>query len=306
MRRALFAGVIGIAIVVATSPVVTLTAARQASATRTIYVTATDGKNAPVAGLTPADFAVKEEGQLRDVVGAEIAKTPMQVVLMLDTSGLGLAAIRQGSGEFVHALQGRAQFAVITMGGQNLILVDFTSEPQTVFSGLLRMLARNSPPVYILDGLFEVAQTLQRREAVRAVIVAVATEGEELSNTLADVVLDAIERSGAQFYYIGMGPPSIQGRRPSVAAQRPADSTEYESGQRNAVIGSAPKNSGGRSEQSLQTSGIPTLLKQFAAELLGQYAVTYATDGRAGRLEVETRRKGVKVRARLRVGGATR
>ena len=50
------------------------------------------------------------------------------------------------------------------------------------------------------------------------------------------------------------------------------------------------------------TSGLPTLMRQMATEIAGQYAVTYRTDTDRARLSVETRRKGVKLRAPARIG----
>jgi VWFA-related protein len=278
-------------------------AARQAG-TRTIFVSAIDGKDVPIADMTAADFIVKEDGRPRDVVNAEIAKTPMQVVMMLDDSGLALGAIRQGAWEFIQTLAGRAEFAIITISGRNLTLVDFTPEPTVLYGGLQKMLTRTGGGTYLLDGFVEVTQSFQRREAKRPVIVVVASEVEEFSHTRPEVVLDAIQKSGAKLYYIGLGPPQTQGTRPGFAAQRPGDSTEEESAGRNTVIGDAPKSSGGRSEQALQsTSGVPVMLKQFAAELAGQYAVTYQSAASDAKLSVETKRKGVKIRAQNHIGG---
>jgi hypothetical protein len=78
---------------------------------------------------------------------------------------------------------------------------------------------------------------------------------------------------------------------------------EDEALKRNVVLGSAPKESGGRAEQVYQTSGLPTLMRRIAAEIAGQYAVTYRTDLDRGRLSVETRRKGLVIRAPTRIGG---
>jgi hypothetical protein len=63
------------------------------------------------------------------------------------------------------------------------------------------------------------------------------------------VVLEAVQQSGAVFYYIGLGAPVTSGTRPALGSNRAADSTEYESVQRNVVIGSAPKNSGGEANR---------------------------------------------------------
>jgi VWFA-related protein len=288
--------VFSVSLLMATSP-----AARQPN-TRTIYVSALDGKQAPVAGLTAADFVVKEDGKSREVVDAQVATAPVQVVFMLDDSGLGLGSIRQGAWEMVQAFRGKGEFAVIAIGSQNVVVQDFTAEPQTVYTGLSRLLTRNNPAGYVLDGLLEVTRGLQRREAQRPIIVLVATEGQEFSNSRPEDVLDAVQASRAQVYYIGLGAPVTQGVRPALDANRPHDSTEDEAVTRNVVLGSAPKNSGGRSEQVLQTNAIPVVMKQFAADIAGQYAVTYRSEADRAKLSVDTPRKGVKVRAPARIG----
>ena len=174
----------------------------------------------------------------------------MHVVLMLDNSGLGLGAIRQGAGLFVETLQGQAEFAIMTLGASNQVLVDF-SKPPVLYSALQTLLARNSPPAYVLDGLMDASRLLMKKESDRPVIVLVASEVEELSTTRAEVVLDALQKSGARFYYVGMGAPLTRGTRPALTDNRADASTEDESTKRNAVIGAGPKNSGGRSEQVL-------------------------------------------------------
>ena len=47
------------------------------------------------------------------------------------------------------------------------------------------------------------------------------TEGEELSSARAEVVLDAIQRSGARMSYIGLGAPVTAGNKPAYSADRP-------------------------------------------------------------------------------------
>jgi VWFA-related protein len=268
-------------------------------ATRTIYVSALT-KNVPVTDMTAADFVVKEEGKVRDIATAQIATTPMSIALMLDNGGLSLGAVRQGAGLFIEALQGRAEFAIFSISGRKLTVVDFTRDIPALYAGLQTLLARNTTTVDVLDGFVEVAGALAARKAERPVIVLVATEGDEISNTRGTVVLEAIQRSGARVYHVGLGPPVTSGTRGGV--NRPADSTEFESANRNAVLAAAPKNSGGRTETALQANGITTSMKQFADELAAQYAITYATDLPEARLSVETKRRGVTLRAPARVG----
>jgi hypothetical protein len=206
--------------------------ARQAG-TRTIYVSALDGKGTPVPGLTTADFVVREDRMAREVMDARVATEPVQVVFMLDDSGLGLGSIRQGAWAFAQALRGNGEFAIVGIGSQNVTLLDFTSDPQAFYTGLNRLLTRNQPPTAVLDGLLEAAKALRQREAQRPIIVLVATEGADFSSARPETVLDAVRASGAQVYYFGLGAPVIQGVRPSFNDARPHDSTEDEAVKRN-------------------------------------------------------------------------
>ena len=281
---------------------VTTLAAVPQLARRTIFVTALDRNGRPVPGLTADDFHVKEDGRVRGIAQVEVATQPMQIALLLDDGGPSLAAIRQSTGQFVERLQRRAEFSLTTTGGQPQTRVNSTADPRQIYEGLKGTFANVAPTTRLLDTVLQTARSFVGRRAVRPVIVAIVTEGEELSTSRADVVLQAIQQSGAMFYYIGLGAPVTSGTQPSLGANRAADSTEYESVQRNIVIGSAPKNSGGRSEQVLQPGGIEPLMLEFAAELAGQYAVTYESDVSRARLEVTALRPGIRLRAPARIG----
>ena len=215
-------------------------AARQADR-RTVYVTATTGKYVPVTDLAASDFVVKEDGKAREVVKAERATVPMHIALMLDNGGIAINAIRQGSGELIAALQGKAEFTIITIGGRALTLVEFTGNVPVLFDGLGKLLARSTTSTDLLDGFLELSAEFQRRKAERPVIIAIATEGEEVSNTRAPVVLEALQKSGARLYYIGLGPPVTQGSRPPLAANKPDSGTESETANRNTVLGIRPQ-----------------------------------------------------------------
>lgn len=260
---------------------------------RTVYVTALDRNGRPASGLTANDFRVKEDGRVREIVKVEVATQPMQIALLLDDGGPSLAAIRQASGQFVERLQRRAEFSLTTTGGQPQTRVSSTEDPRQIYDGLQRTFANVSPTTQFLDVVLQTARSFVRRRAVRPVMVAIVSEGQELSTSRASVVLEAIQQSRAMFYYIGLGAPVTSGASPS---------TEYESVQRNTVIGSGPSNSGGRSEHVLLPNGVEPLMLEFASELAGQYAITYATDASRARLEVAALRPDLKVRAPARVG----
>jgi VWFA-related protein len=287
---------------IATTVLVPVVTETQQTVTRTIYVTAVNRDGLYISGLTVAELTVKEDGKQRPIELVEPATEPMQIAILLDDGGPSLGSVRQGAGNFVERLQGKAVFSLTTTGGRPRRVVDFTSDPRVLYAALQKTFANTAPTTNFLDALVDAARSLTRREAMRPVIVAIVAEGQNLSDLRANAVLDILQQSRAAFYYIGLGMPVTSGTRPSFQAERPADSTETEAMQRNLVLGSGPKNSGGRSEQILQASGIVPMMEHFASELAGQYAVTYRTDAPGGALVVETSRSGVRLRAPARVG----
>ena len=225
----------------------------------------------------------------------------MQIALLLDDGGPSLAAIRQATGQFVERLQRRADFSLTTTGGQPQTRVRSTADPRQIYNALQSTFANVAPTTQFLDAVLQTSRNFVRQRAVRPVIVAIVTEGEELSTSRANVVLEAIQQSGAMFYYIGLGTPVTSGTQPSLGANRAADSTDPISAAEHCDP-SAPKNSGGRSEQVLRPNGIEPMMLEFAAELAGQYAVTYETDAAQARLEVTSLRSGIRLRAPARIG----
>src|SRR5438309_1816344 len=59
----------------------------------------------------------------------------------------------------------------------------------------------------LLQGIIEVCTGFKKREAARPVIVAVTTEGPELSDRYYDLALEPLLASGAAFHAIVLGPP---------------------------------------------------------------------------------------------------
>jgi len=269
---------------------------------RTVYVSALDDRNAPVADLTRADLTVQEDGRAREIIAVEPAKTPLHVALMADDSGLALAPIREGLGAFIERLQNKAAMSIITTGGRNLTLVDYTTNALTLYEGVKKISARNTEGSYLIDGLIDTSQALARRGAARPVIVAIVLESEELSSAGADRALDAIQATGVAVNIISIGTAGVIGMRPLSSFN---DASVDGSSRRNAVIASAPERTGGLFAQLPAASGIPTTMRMLAGELATQYAVVYAdamtTTGKGVKLEIETTRGGVKLRAPTRV-----
>ena len=128
-------------------------------------------------------------------------------------------------------------------------------------NGINRIFARPGSGAYLLDGIIDVSQGLQKRKAERPVIVALTMEGVEFSNLQYQTVLKQLEASGAALHVIAVGMPS--------------SSMSDEMRNRNQVIAEGTERTGGRRDQLLTPSGITEALPRVADELLNQYVVTY-------------------------------
>jgi VWFA-related protein len=280
-------------------------ASAQESRAREVYISAVDGKGAPVSDLTTGDISVKEDGASRDIVTVEPATAPLQIAILVDDSGPGIRFIREGLWQFVLALQGQAEMSIVTTAGQNVVLVDYTTSVEALRNGISRLVGRaTSGGGHLLEGILEASQGLKERESRRPVIVAVTFEAEEYGNLNPNRVFESLQSSGAALHVVALGKPVLRAMNPWDA--RPTASTVDESVSRNRLLGEGPQRSGGRLEQVVSDSGIPNSLKQIADELNHQTLVVYSrpySKRPPQKVAVSTNRRGVKIRAPTRAPG---
>lgn len=263
--------------------------------TRDVYVSVLDGKGAPVAGLTAAEFAVREDNTAREVLAAGPATAPMQIMVLIDDSQAATEAIprlREGLAAFVDKLKGRADIGLVTIGERPTSLVSYTTDTIPLKRGIERLFARPGSGAYLLEGLVEVSRGLEKRRAERPVIVAITMEGTEFSNLDYQHVLKALESSGATLHVLAVGTP--------------ADSLNDEMRNRSQTIAEGTERTGGRREQLLADMFLPQALPKLADELLNQYVVTYGRPETLippEKIRVTVTRPGVTVRARTRTAG---
>jgi len=263
---------------------------------RTIYVTVTDKAGTPVEDLTAADFEIKEGGKAVDIAEAGIAKNPLQIALIVDDNGTGL--FRSPLARFVQRMDGHAVMSLSSVTGQTMRVVDYTQNAEAIMQGLATLNARPGTPDggQLLEGISEAAIELTKREAERPIIIALTVGGEEHSAVNSDHVLDQLRKSGAILHVFSVERSAL---RSTVNAANPRDLLQ-ENMHLNRVLGDGPKQSGGRHQSIVASTGFIMGLQSLAAELTTQYRIRYTLPAgakKSERLNISIKRKNTVVRA---------
>lgn len=268
--------------------------------TRRVYVTASGAKGAPVTDLTAADFAIKEGGKAREIVKVAPATGLIQIAVLVDDNGTGI--FRYAVGKFIESLLGRAEFAVSTVTGQMLRLVDYTTSGQSLSEAIGKLNARpaTNDGGQLLDGISETAKELERRKAPRPVIVALTVGGVEHSTLPAHHVLDNLRQSGASLHVITVVNSTLRSQsNPTTAAGLMEENMNLSE-----VLGDGPKQSGGRREEIVAAAGVVSGLQQLADALKTQYLIEYSLPEGvkpSDKLSVSVKRRGVSLHAPTKI-----
>ena len=137
----------------------------------------------------------------------------------------------------------------------------------------------------LLDALYESSEGLSKREAPRAVIVAVVNDGVEYTNRFNREVIERMKSVDAQFHAVTVGtmPPG-------------SDTVTRE---RSFVLQLGTKETGGQRILLLSPMGLDNALGKLARELRSQYKVVYNRPESLippEKLEIDSARAGVTLR----------
>jgi hypothetical protein len=268
-RRRLFGAAI---LVILVAGLAILPVARPAaqSRERSLYVSVVDATGAPVEGIGPSDLLVKEDNLTREVLRVTGVTEPMQIAVLVDTSQSArdhISHIRQALPDFIRTLTlpndagRRNEIAIIGIGERPTILSEYAIDARDIQKGIDRIWEHQGSGAYMLDAIAETSKGLKKREAVRPVIVAIATEGVDFSNVQHDQAIDPMMAVGAAFYPFMLGQPNT--------------STGHNARERAQTLDDGPRLTGGYHTQLLTSMALGAKLKLLADQLTHMYKVTY-------------------------------
>ncbi len=268
MKRCMLAGVSVFAALVLSHPATLLSQAIE----RSMYVNVVDQTGTPVPSLGPSDFVVREDNVSREVLRVVPVSDPMQIAILVDNSTAAAPLVphmRRALPAFIETLTKptasgrRNEVAIVTLGSRPTILADYSIDPAPLTKAVDRLWEETfSSGYYLLNGIIEISQGFKRRESARPVIVAITSEGAELSSRHPDQVLTPLRDSGAALHVISIGLPAI--------------GIDNDVRDRNRVVDEGPLASGGTHSQLLVASALPVKLQQLANVLTSTYRVVYA------------------------------
>ena len=253
---------------------------------RTVYVTVTDSRGAPVTDLTDEDLTVKEGGRAAAIVAVGPAEKPMTIIALVSDEGSGV--FRLPLARFIQRLQTKAQFALNSVVAQSLRVADFTSAGAQLSAGLDQLGPRErTPGGQLLEAISSAAVEFQKREDARPVLLVLSVGGVEHTSVPGGRVLDELRKSRAVMSVVSVQgnamrttPPgqnapaatdNISQQRAALAASEQVDGAS----DLNNVLDRGPAQSGGRRQEVITATALVAALQHAAEDLAGQYEVTY-------------------------------
>jgi hypothetical protein len=228
---------------------------------RRMFVSVTDTRGVPVAGLSAADFLIRVEGKDATVISADPAREPLSIIVVTEGFPRSLISDARNSLRAI-VTAARAQHPESRVG---LMLADGAAAPRMHpvserAADLDREISRffesslNAP---LLDSLLIAAQSLSAERGTRRVVIAISVGGEA-SGVIAPIrVAHALRDAGAALWTVEVG-----------GAGRSLGSSEGR------VLSEVTKSSGGRQDSS-SLAALASNLKRVVEVIGAQYLVTF-------------------------------
>ena len=267
-----------------------------------LTVTVTDRAGRYMPDLTAADFAIFEEGRQQAISHFASGDAPIDMGLLLDTSGSmrdNLPLAQNAARGLVQQLRAGDRGAVAGIGSTVSLHQPLTSDLARVDEALRSTQARGSTALY--DALYVVLRQYQQERQsftdVRRQVVVLLSDGIDTSSHVAfEDVLDLVRRVEATFYVVSLGEDSAPLK--NVLGDR----RTFESAH---ALRTLARESGGRLFTPRTARELPAIYDAIAEELSHQYVIGYlpsqGADGTFRRISVGVLQPNVGV-ARTRAG----
>jgi hypothetical protein len=289
MRRILFS----LLTVVLGLFVVAPAALAQGGRQRSLLVTATDAKGAPVDTLSAEDVVVREDGMAREVLKVSRPADPVDITLLVDNSLAATRAlqdIRLGLEKFVTTFAGPHTITLMTMADRPTVQVKATTSKAQLLRGVKRLFAQPDSGAYMVESIIDASREIAKRKPGRAVILAITSFGTEFSDRGFQFALEALADSGATLHVIEL--------QDTVNAD-PSDQNVRD---RSSVIDRGTTETGGTRDLLVANLSLTDALQKMGRLATSQFEVVYGRPDTllpARKVDVTAARPTLKLRANV-------
>ena len=272
--------------------------ARSQGVEKSIFVSVLDAQNKPITDLTAAEFGVREDNVIREVVSVKKATQPLYLQILADTTkqagatgmaGAGSAElirdIRNSLNGLIHHINDsspEAMIAVMEFGQASRQIQDFTNKIADLDKAVNRLFPIPNADSVLLEAIIEGSKLLAKKPSPRRAMIILNVEpGDERSQEPANKIMQTFGDARASMW--------------AVSLQR----GDLKNPARDVVLNRLTQVTGGRREFIVGQSAIEGWLKIYADALLNQYEVTYKRpeDRPAQQVASGVARQGAKVYA---------
>jgi Ca-activated chloride channel family protein len=272
-----------------------------------LNVSAVDKTGRAVAGLNKDDFSVFENGNRQEIAFFEANSTPLSVMVLLDLSGSTehkIKLMRRTASKFIDSFLPSDRVAVACFTRRFQLISDFTTDHKLLKHRIDDMKNRGGGTAYY-DAMWTALDRLDRAGNSRKALV-VITDGVDnylqnpkkwpTQHTFEDL-LDRVTEDDVTVYPIYLDTEAEEmGKHFRIDTHR-----QYETAR--GQILSVADQTGGAVIPAAEDKQLEAAYKTVAAELHTLYSLAYAPadlkrDGKWRKIEVQTNRPGVTVKAR--------
>ena len=248
-----------------------------------LWVTATDKQGNLVTDLAREDFKIYENGEEQKVLDFYHEERPITMAILLDTSGSmqeKIQEVHEAAGAFVDTLRPQDRALIIDFDDKVFLIQDLTAEHDALKEAIQSTEPLGATAMY--DALHAAYRKIGQIDGRKVIVL--LSDGEDTASQFSfRRVLEEAQTNNTMIFAIGLG---IEGGTP-----------------RRNVLEEFSDSTGGRYFYVKKAGQLAGTYERIAEELRMQYYLTYSTtndswDGHWIKIDVESERPGVKVRAR--------
>ena len=270
-----------------------------------LNVTVTDHSRQFVKGLTKADFSVFEDGVEQSVQFFEAAETPLDLILLIDTSSSmsdKMDVVHEAAIGFLKTMKAGDRGAVVAFADGVDIIQPLTGDRAALEEGIQKTKARGATSLNnaLYISLKQFGRGAQHQGDVRRQAIAVLSDGEDTSSLVSfDDVLELARKSGVSIYPIVLQSKYAATRTAAQGQRRYFSESEYS-------MRTLAQETGAQAFFPMQIYELKSVYAAIGEELSSQYSLAYSpvntrTDGRFRRITVRVD-KHPELKLRTRTG----